>query len=74
MQNLVQSLGQEGRVDDVPAATRPGPGRCPQFPPGHFLSVKVDAGTLTQNGAALAWGAHGYYEIALDPGSVTLSP
>jgi hypothetical protein len=38
------------------------------------LSVKVDAGTLTQNSAALAWGPHGYYEIALDPGSVTLSP
>jgi hypothetical protein len=44
------------------------------FPTGHYLRVKVDGGTLKQNGQALEWDAHGYYEIALDPGSVTLSP
>jgi hypothetical protein len=44
------------------------------FPPGHYLRVTVDGGTLTQNGVALAWDDHGYYEIALDEGSVTLSP
>lgn len=44
------------------------------FPPGKFLRVSVDGGTLTQAGAPLAWDAHGYYEVALDEGSVTLSP
>jgi len=44
------------------------------FPPGHYLRVKVDGGTLKQNGTALAWDPHGYYEIALDALSVTLSP
>jgi hypothetical protein len=36
--------------------------------------VKVDGGTLKQNGTPLTWDAHGYYEVALDPLSVTLSP
>ncbi len=44
------------------------------FPTGHYVRVKVDGGTLTQNGTALAWDPHGYYEVALDPGSVTLGP
>jgi peptidoglycan/xylan/chitin deacetylase (PgdA/CDA1 family) len=44
------------------------------FPTGHYLRVKVDGGNLKQSGATLAWDAHGYYEIALDAGSVTLSP
>jgi len=44
------------------------------FPPGHYLRVKTDGGTLKQNGTALAWDPHGYYEIALDALSVTLSP
>ncbi len=44
------------------------------FPPGRYLRVKVDGGTLKQNGAALAWDDHGYYEISLDTGSLTLSP
>ncbi len=44
------------------------------FPPGKYLRVSVDGGTLKQNGAALAWDAHGYYEVALDAGSLTLSP
>ena len=46
----------------------------PHFPPGKFLRVKVDGGTLTQGGAPLVWDEHGYYEVALDAGSVTLSP
>ncbi len=45
-----------------------------KFPPGKYLRVTVDGGTLKQDGAALAWDGHGYYEIALDAGSVTLSP
>jgi hypothetical protein len=44
------------------------------FPPGKCLRVTVTGGTLKQNGAALAWDTHGYYEIHLDAGSVTLSP
>ena len=44
------------------------------FPPGRYLRVKVDGGTLKQGNSALTWDDHGYYEIALDAGSVTLSP
>jgi peptidoglycan/xylan/chitin deacetylase (PgdA/CDA1 family) len=44
------------------------------FPSGRYLRVKVGGGTLSQGGAALAWSSHGYYEVALDAGSVTLSP
>jgi len=44
------------------------------FPPGKFLRVTVPGGTLTQKGAALPWDSHGFYEIALDAGSVTVSP
>ncbi len=44
------------------------------FPPGKYLRVKVTGGTLKQKGAALPWDPHGYYELALDDGSVTLGP
>jgi peptidoglycan/xylan/chitin deacetylase (PgdA/CDA1 family) len=44
------------------------------FPPRKVLRVKVDGGTLIQGGKPLSWDGHGYYEIALDAGSVTLSP
>jgi hypothetical protein len=44
------------------------------FPPGRYLRVKVGGGTLKQDGQALPWDGHGYYEIALDPESLTLSP
>jgi peptidoglycan/xylan/chitin deacetylase (PgdA/CDA1 family) len=44
------------------------------FPPGHYLRVTVEGGTLTQGGAALPWDGHGFYEVALDELSVTLSP
>jgi hypothetical protein len=44
------------------------------FPTGRSLRVTVDGGTLSQGGEALAWDSHGYYEIALDAGSLTLSP
>jgi hypothetical protein len=47
----------------------------PHFPPGKILRVKVGGGTLTQpGGRTLAWDDHGYYEVALDAGSLTLSP
>ncbi|XXX80872.1 polysaccharide deacetylase family protein [Sorangium sp. So ce134] len=44
------------------------------FPPGKYVRVTVTGGTLKQNGAPLYWDPHGYYEVALDAGSVTLSP
>jgi peptidoglycan/xylan/chitin deacetylase (PgdA/CDA1 family) len=44
------------------------------FPPGQFLRVTVDGGTLTQCGTELTWDDHGYYEVALDAGSLTISP
>jgi peptidoglycan/xylan/chitin deacetylase (PgdA/CDA1 family) len=44
------------------------------FPPNMYLRVTVDGGTLTQCGTALTWNDHGYYEVALDAGSVTISP
>jgi Polysaccharide deacetylase len=43
------------------------------FPPGKCLRVKVDGGTLAQNGTPLVWDTHGYYEVSLDAGSLTLS-
>jgi hypothetical protein len=45
-----------------------------QFPPGTYLRVTVAGGTLEQGGAPLTWDPHGYYEIALDAGAVTLRP
>src|SRR5262249_47536036 len=44
------------------------------FPPGQYLRVTVDGGTPSQGGGALAWNDHGYYEVALDAGSLTLAP
>ncbi len=44
------------------------------FPKGKYLRVKVDGGTLKQGGKVLEWDSHGYYEIALDEGSLTLVP
>lgn len=44
------------------------------FPPGQTLRVVVDGGTLSQEGEPLTWDGHGYYEIALDPGSLTHEP
>jgi peptidoglycan/xylan/chitin deacetylase (PgdA/CDA1 family) len=45
----------------------------PHFPPGKFVRVRVDGGALSQNGKPLTWSEHGYYEVALDAGSLTLS-
>ncbi len=44
------------------------------FPPGKFLRVTVTGGTLSQNGTTLTWDDHGYYEVSLDAGTLTLSP
>ena len=45
----------------------------PHFPSGQYLRVTVDGGTLSQGGTPVSWDGHGYYEIALDVGSLTLS-
>ena len=44
------------------------------FPPGKFLRVTVDGGTLMQAGEPLPWNDHGYYEVALDKGTLSLVP
>src|ERR1700753_4095419 len=44
------------------------------FPPDKYLRVSVDGGTVTQCGTELTWDDHGYYEISLDAGSVTVTP
>lgn len=44
------------------------------FPPGRYVRVTVDGGRLSQDGVELPWNEHGFYEVALDVGSVTLSP
>jgi len=44
------------------------------FPPGKYLRVTVDGGTLAQDGTPLTWDPHGYYEVALDVPSLVLSP
>ena len=44
------------------------------FPPGQYVRATVTGGKVKQCGAELAWDAHGYYEINLDAGSVTISP
>lgn len=44
------------------------------FPPGRYVRVVVDGGTLSQGGAVLTWDGHGYYEVALDAGELTLAP
>ena len=43
------------------------------FPSGKYLRVKVSGGTLKQNNQVLNWDSHGYYEISLDAGSLTIS-
>jgi len=44
------------------------------FPTGKYLRVTVDGGTLYQRNRILPWDGHGYYEIELDAGSLTLAP
>jgi peptidoglycan/xylan/chitin deacetylase (PgdA/CDA1 family) len=44
------------------------------FPSGKYLRVTVSGGTLKQNNQVLNWDSHGYYEIALDAGSLTITP
>ena len=43
------------------------------FPTGRFVRVTVTGGILKQNGRVLPWNDAGFYEVALDPGSLTIS-
>jgi hypothetical protein len=43
------------------------------FPPGKYLRVTTDGGTLKQGDTTLTWDDHGYYEVSLDAGTLTLS-
>jgi len=43
------------------------------FPSGKFVRVTVSGGTLSQNGKTLPWNPAGFYEVALDPGSLTIT-
>lgn len=46
----------------------------PNFPRHRFVRVTVTGGDLRQDGRKLHWDGHGYYEVALDTGSLTLTP
>jgi len=46
----------------------------PNFPKGRHVRVTVTGGTLKQQGQVLQWNEAGYYEVALDPGSLTILP
>jgi hypothetical protein len=37
------------------------------------VRVTVDGGTVKQCGSELTWDPHGYYEVALDAGSLTIT-
>jgi hypothetical protein len=43
------------------------------FPSGKYLRITLTGGTPKQNGQVINWDSHGYYEIALDAGSLTVS-
>ncbi|HTB60485.1 MAG TPA: polysaccharide deacetylase family protein [Polyangia bacterium] len=78
--------GQKLLTSATPTATTPPSGKGQtqtstwtwtlpaHFPPGRLLRVKVDGGTLSQRDQPLRWDGHGYYEVALDAGALTLSP
>jgi hypothetical protein len=41
------------------------------FPPGRFVRVRVEGGTLEQGTRTVPWDGHGYYEVALDAEELT---
>ena len=76
------NVGAYWRAQKVVAAATPtadGTGQTwtwtlpPHFPPGKYLRVTVDGGTLSQGGTPIPWDGHGYYEIALDGGPLSLT-
>lgn len=44
------------------------------YPAGKYLRVVVDGGKLSQNGTALSWNTHGFYEVSMDAGALSWQP
>jgi peptidoglycan/xylan/chitin deacetylase (PgdA/CDA1 family) len=42
------------------------------FPPNMCVRITTTGGTVTQSGKEVPWDDHGYYQISLDAGSVTV--
>ncbi|HYP98692.1 MAG TPA: polysaccharide deacetylase family protein [Polyangiaceae bacterium] len=42
------------------------------FPPNMCVRITTTGGTVTQKGNTIAWDDHGYYQISLDAGEVTI--
>ncbi|HET7541353.1 MAG TPA: polysaccharide deacetylase family protein [Polyangiaceae bacterium] len=42
------------------------------FPPNMCVRITTTGGTVTQKGETIAWDSHGYYQISLDAGEVTI--
>jgi hypothetical protein len=43
-----------------------------KFPPNMCVRITTTGGNVTQKGQAVPWNDHGYYEIGLDAGEVTI--
>lgn len=43
-----------------------------KFPPNMCLRITTTGGTVTQKGETIPWDEHGYYQISLDAGEVTI--
>jgi hypothetical protein len=43
-----------------------------KFPPNMCVRITTSGGTVTQKGESITWNDHGYYEISLDAGEVTI--
>ncbi len=43
-----------------------------KFPPNQCLRITTSGGTVTQKGMTIPWDDHGYYQISLDAGEVTV--
>lgn len=43
-----------------------------KFPPNMCVRITTTGGTVTQGGETIAWDDHGYYQISLDKGEVTI--
>jgi peptidoglycan/xylan/chitin deacetylase (PgdA/CDA1 family) len=44
-----------------------------KFPPNMCLRITTTGGTVTQKGETIPWNDHGYYQISLDAGEVTIN-
>jgi len=42
------------------------------FPPNMCVRITTTGGTVTQKGESIGWDDHGYYQISLDAGEVTI--